>query len=594
MAAPTTTPNSAVLPRLLTFLRPFAWWVAAGVLLGFATIGSSVGLMAVSAYLISKAAIAVDVTQLSLAIAGVRLFALARALFRYAERYVTHLATFRILTALRVWFYRAIEPLAPARLQQVHSGDLLARIGVDIETLENFYVRVVTPPLTALLVTLLAAAILGAFDLWLGVALVVFLALTGAVLPWVSNRLSRAAATAAVAHRRDLTVEVVDLVQGMADLVAYAQAGAQQARILAQSTALEQAQQELAQVRGLANGLTALFTGLAGLTVLGMAIPLVGAGRIDGVYLALLPLTAMAAFECVQPLGQAWQLLATSQAAATRLFGLVDLPPAVAEPPSPLPRPVGNALVVRDLSFRYPPPATGYDAVFAVEAGNTGENVPGGWQLQQVSFAVRAGERLAITGASGAGKSTLAALLLRFWEPEAGAILLDGRDLREYAAEEVRALIAVAPQTPYLFHTSIRDNLLVADPDADDATLTAACRAAQIHDFIAALPDGYDTLLGDNGLTLSGGERQRLALARALLKRAPILILDEATAHLDAATAARLWQALEPFLAGRIVLILDHSQAALAHATRRLALDAPAGVFQVGGSRATTDFDRNG
>jgi ATP-binding cassette subfamily C protein CydC len=234
MSAAPPVRRAAPLFRLLTFLRPFGWWVVAGILLGFATISSSVGLMAVSAYLIAKAAIAVDVTQLSLAIAGVRLFALTRALFRYGERYVTHLATFRILTALRVWFYRAIEPLAPARLQEVHSGDLLARIGADIETLENFYVRVVAPPVSAVLVMLFAGVLLGAFDVWLGVALVGFLAFTGGVLPWLSRRLSRHAADAALAQRSALNVGLVDLVQGMADLAAYGQAEAQQARVLAQ------------------------------------------------------------------------------------------------------------------------------------------------------------------------------------------------------------------------------------------------------------------------------------------------------------------------------------------------------------------------
>lgn len=552
--------------RLLAFLRPFGWWVTAGILLGFATISSSVGLMAVSVYLISKAAIAVDVTQLSLAIAGVRLFALTRALFRYGERYVTHLATFRILTALRVWFYRAIEPLAPARLQQVHSGDLLARIGADIETLENFYVRVAAPPVSAVLVTIFAGLLLGAFDVWLGVTLVAFLALTGGALPWVSRRLSRYAADVVITQRSALHVGLVDMVQGMADLVAAGQAAEQQARVLVQSAALYQAQQRLAEVRGLASALTALFTGLAGLTMLWLGIPLVTTGRLAGVYLALLPLTAMAAFECVQPLSQAWQMLEASEAAARRLFALVDAPPAVVDPPTPAPAPVGVSLDVRDLRFRYPAATGSYDPFDPTAQVGCGSAPGDAWVLDGLTFSLRAGQRLAITGASGAGKSTLTALLLRFWDVPPGSIWLDGRDLRDYAAADVRALFAVVPQTPYLFHTTIRDNLLIANPDATAGELVAACRAAQIDDFIAALPAGYDTLLGENGLTLSGGERQRLAIARALLKPAPILILDEATAHLDGVTAARLWQALEPHMAGRIVLIFDHSPLALAHA----------------------------
>lgn len=558
-ATPVTPASPRVLRRLLALMRPFRWWIAAGVLLSFATIGSSVGLMAVSAYLISKGAIALDVTQLSLAIAGVRLFALTRAAFRYGERYVTHLATFRILTALRVWFYRAIEPLAPARLQQVHSGDLLARIVADIETLENFYVRVVVPPLAALLVTATACAILGAFDLRLALVLAIYMALTGVVLPWVSQWLSRQAAHAQVELRSALNAQMVDGMQGMADLAAFSRTHAWQTATLALSMQLHAAQERLATLRGAANALAALFTGLAGVTVLLVAIPLVTGGAIEGVYLALLPLTAIAAFEATQPLSQAFQMLEASRAAASRLFALIDTPPAVVDPVQPLPPPSGKMLSVRNLRFSYPSSDAAASAETPVFDG--------------ISLELRTGERLAITGDSGAGKSTLAALLLRFWEVEPGAILLDGHDLRAYAADDVRACMAVVSQFPYLFHTTIRDNLLVANPDASDDELIDACRRARLHDFIAALPEGYDTLVGENGLQLSGGERQRLAVARALLKDAPILILDEATAHLDAVTAAQLWDALEPCMAGRMALIFDHSEQALAHADRVLRLE---------------------
>jgi ATP-binding cassette subfamily C protein CydC len=316
-------------------MLPFRWWILAGVLLSFATTGASVGLMAVSAYLISKAALARDMTELAVWITGVRFFAVARAGLRYAERYVTHLATFRILTSLRVWFYRAIEPLAPARLMQYRSGDLLARIVADIETLENFYLRVVIPPLAAALVTLLACLLLGSFDVSLGVALLVFMLLTGVALPLASRWLSRQPAAEAIAMRAELNASLVDDIQGIADLLAYGQEQAYQARTLLLSQQLNRAQERLAMVRGLGNGLAALFTSLAGLTLLWLAIPLVTTGSLDGVFLALLPLTAIAAFEAVQPLAHAWQTLESSQAAARRIFELIDAEPAVVDPPAP-------------------------------------------------------------------------------------------------------------------------------------------------------------------------------------------------------------------------------------------------------------------
>ena len=525
----------------------FAGWIITGVLLSFATVAASVGLMAVSAYLISQAALtgyaglAADFAGLYRANAGVRLFALSRAGFRYAERYLTHQATLRILTRLRVWFYRAIEPLAPARLMGQHSGDLLARIVADIETLENFYVRAIVPPLAAALVTLFSCAVLGFFNVWLGVVLLGFLIISGLLLPLATGWLSRKPSERMVARRAELHVAMVDEIQGASDLLIFGQEIAFQAGVLRLNQQLNREQERLAWVRGLANGLAALFTSLAGLSVLVMAIPLVLSGEMPGVVLASIPLAAIASFEAVQPLGQALQVLQASRAAARRLFELVDEPAEVYDPPMPQPMPRDFSLEVENLSFRY------------------SEEEP--QVLDGLSFRLAQGKKLAILGPSGAGKTTLVNLLLRFWDYSQGHIRLGGVELHELRADEVRASISVVAQDAYLFNTSLHDNLLLANPDASEEQITAACRQAQLTDFIAGLPQGYDTLIGENGLRLSGGERQRLAIARAILKDAPVLILDEATAHLDAVTEDQVWRGLAEFMQGRTVLIISHQGA---------------------------------
>ena len=321
--------------RLLKLIAPFKKWVALAVLLNFVTVGSSVGLMAMSAYLISKSALITDVSELSLAITSVRLFATLRAVFRYLERYFSHTATFRILTELRVWFYRAIEPLAPARLMAYRSGDLLARSVADIETLENFYIRVVVPPIAAACVVLLACLILGAFDVTLALALLIFLTLTGVALPLTMRWLGKKSSGDFIAARAELNALLIDEIQGLADLLAFDQAQTHRAQVLRLNADLIRTQERQAMLRGVSNGLAALFTSLAAITVLLLAIPLVSGGQIEGVYLALLPLTAIASFEAVQPLSLALQQLEASQAAGRRLFELIDTPPAVIDPNEP-------------------------------------------------------------------------------------------------------------------------------------------------------------------------------------------------------------------------------------------------------------------
>jgi ATP-binding cassette subfamily C protein CydC len=534
-------------------LAPFRWWIALAVLLSFGTVGASVGLMAMSAYLISKAAIAEMVVDLSLAVTAVRFFAISRATLRYAERYVTHRTTFRILTHLRVWFYDAIEPLAPARLHAYRSGDLLSRIMADIETLENFYVRAIVPPLAAVLVTVLACWILGSFSPWLALVLLVFLLLTGVALPLTTRWLSRQPGALSIEARASLNATLVDGIQGMADMLAYGQAAAFQGEVKTLTGQLHHSQERLALIRGMGNGLAALFTGLAGLTVLLLAIPLVTGGAIEGVYLALLPLTAVAAFEAVQPLSRAWQVLEESQAAGRRLFELIDAQPEVQDPDHPLPPPDRFDLAIRDLSFRYsldePPVFDG------------------------LNLTIEHGQRVALVGPSGSGKSTLVNLLVRFWDYHRGQILLGGRPLHDYQQEDVRQAIAVVSQQTHLFNSTIRDNLRLAKEDATDDELVAACQKAQLHEFIETLPLGYATLIGENGLLLSGGERQRLSLARAILKDAPIVILDEATAHLDAVTERAVMEALDEFLIGRTALIIAHRRPLWTRCDRVLFLD---------------------
>jgi ATP-binding cassette subfamily C protein CydC len=304
------------------------------------------------------------------------------------------------------------------------------------------------------------------------------------------------------------------------------------------------------------NGFQAAITG--GLSNLGMwlilclAIPLVSSGQLSGVYLAVLSLAALTSFEAVASLPGAAQHLQSNYAAARRLFELADAAPQVQDPPKPLPIPSRFDLQVKNLSFSY----------------------PGGAQaLRQLSFTLPPGKRLAIVGPSAAGKSTILSLLLRFWSYNEGQILWGGRDLREYAQNDLLQSISVVPQRPYLFSASVRENLRLAKPSASDQEIVAAAEMAEIDGFIRSLPQGYDTWIGEQGILLSAGERQRLVIARALLKEAPLLVLDEATANLDTLTERKLLQAVYRWSAGRSLLVITHRLAGMEWMDEILVLD---------------------
>ena len=534
--------------RLLRLILPHWYWLAAGVLFGVIATGANVALMGLSAYLISKAAIATGVAELALAITGVRVLAMSRAGFRYIERYTTHRAMFRILSTVRVWFYRAVEPLAPARLVHQRSGDLLTRSVNDVDALEDFYIKVVVPPVVAAVVVAGVSIIYGIFDTAIGLALGLFLVLTGVLLPLVARWVSRTPAAAVATFRGDVGAMLIDEVQGVADLVALDAAAGHRERLLARARELDEARRRLGSIEGVANALSGLFASLAGLVILWLAIPLVTSGELEGVFLAALPLAAIASFEAVQPLARSLQLYDTTRGSARRLFELIDVEPPVTDPEPAADLPVGREVEIEGLSFRY------------------AETEP--WVLRDLDLRVGAAERVALVGPSGCGKSTLISLLLRFWDYEHGSIRIGGRELHELDQEDARAQLGVVPQDVHLFNATIEDNLLVADAHATREELDRACAVAQLGGFLASLPDGYDTVVGENGLLLSGGERRRLAIARAVLKDAPIVILDEASADLDSTTEAALWSALDEWLDGRTVLVISHRPGVVTHVDR--------------------------
>ena len=540
------------LRRLVRLAAPVRGWLLLAGLASFGALAANIALMTAAPYLISKATLVTGFAALAVAVTAVRAFAIARAALRYSERYVAHLAALRVLTEIRVWLFRAIEPLAPGGLRAFRSGDLLARTVVDVETLDAFFVRGLVPPAAAALAVAFACAILAAFEPTLAVVMFAFLAIGGVAVPLAARRLARRPSERSIAARAELHAGLASDLSGLADLVAFGQEGRLGGDLASSSRAIDRERRILSSIRGAGAAAGSILAGVAGLAVLALAIPAVPDGGIEGVFLASLPLVAFAAYEAVLPLGDAFREVELSRAAAARTFEIVDAPAPVPEPDEPLAPAAHPGLELRRVRFRYD------------------ERSPD--VLDDVSLTLGPGERLGLTGPSGAGKTTIVGLLLRFWDAVSGEVLLDGVDVRRFRADDVRALIGVVPQQVYLFNGSLRDNLLVADGDADDGRILDACARAGLQEFLRSLPRGLDTLVGDDGLKLSGGERQRVAIARAVLKDAPILILDEATANLDAATEAEVVGRIDVFALNKTLLVISHRPVALELADRVVTL----------------------
>jgi len=524
-------PFLAVIPRHLPRL-------ALGTLAGLAAAAAAVGLMSLSGWFISAAAAAglapatAYLFNFFIPSIGVRIFAILRTAARYAERVLAHDATFRVLEGLRVWFYRRIEPLAPSGLWRFRSGDILHRIVADIEALDNLYLRAFSPAVVALLVSILVFFLLAACDEWIAVMFWLLFVLAGA---GISERTARAAGPAGrliAARSAQLRFRAVEGLQGLRE-------------VQRSQSALIAGQRRMAHIRGVSAAAVHVLTGATVLAALYIGCGLVSAGRLDGAALALIALAVTAAFETVFALPAAYQFLGRTRAAGRRILMVVETAPPVSFTGSSRSAPERSEVAFDDVCFRYRP------------------ELPRA--LEQVSIVIPQGRRIAVVGESGAGKSTLANLLVRFFDPEAGAIRIGGTDIRSLSEPALRRSVVLLSQQAYLFSGTVRENLLLAKPHAGDDELRQALSAARLADFLERLPDGLDTWVGEAGQLISAGQARRLAGARAILRDAPVWVLDEPTEGLDRITEEALVESLLEVTAGRTVLWITHRLLRMEH-----------------------------
>ncbi len=535
----------------LKLFKPYTMWLVSGIILSLITSMAAITLLSLSGWFITASAMAgllsIDGNVLAfnfmLPAAQIRALAIMRTLGRYAERLVTHEATFRVLAQIRSWFFQQLIPLVPGRLALMRSGDLLSRMTADIDALDALYLRLVAPVFVAILGVTAVTIVLATYAPIISIANGLILFVAAVYVPWLFNRLGNEGAERITVLMANYKIRQVDTLQGFADLLAN-QAYERYSVFLQQfSDRMIHTQRQNNCLTGISSAITFLLSQISFTVVLILAGLLYTENQLTGSEVALVVFCVLASFELVTPLPQALQMLAKTQKSAQRIRQVAKLKPTITEPQQILLLPQSYDLQLSDVCFRYSDQQD--------------------WVLKNINVQIPLGTKLAILGASGSGKTTLLHLIMHYFDPELGQVALAGYSLNQYRSETLMTCFGVLSQRSQLFAATIKENLLIAKPDATAKELEVAIKAAGLEKYISYLPEGLNTWVGESGVKVSGGEARLIALARLYLKDAPILILDEPTEGLDSETERDVFQALSVFATQKTIIMVTHRAAGL-------------------------------
>jgi len=475
-------------------------------------------------------------------------------IFHWLESWIAHDMAFRLLAEMRIALFEKLDRLAPAYMVRRRSGDMVGMATYDVELVEYFFAHTVAPAFVAVLVPGLVIGVLIYFGWQMAAVLAPFLVIV-ALSPFMLRRRVDEMGSRAREALGELNAHAVDTVQGLSEIIAFTHIGERRRELIERTQNHHRVRLPFFRDLTFQTSLLEVATGLGGLAVVVAGAMLVDAGHLDSAMLPLLTLLAMAAFLPISEISNVSRQLADTLGSTRRLYAVNNEPVTVTDGPGvAVPNTVGGVPIeIEGVDFQY-------------EAGNR-------QALNGAGFKAQAGKTIALVGPSGAGKTTIAHLLMRFWDPQHGTITLGGYDLRDYVLDDLRGQIALVAQDTYLFNDTLRANILIARPETSAAELTATLERASLGEFVAGLPDGLETQVGERGMRLSGGQRQRVAIARAFLKDAPVLILDEATSHLDAVNEQAVRQALEELMAERTTLVIAHRLSTVRGADQIVALN---------------------
>ncbi|MBC1184793.1 heme ABC transporter ATP-binding protein/permease CydC [Kluyvera sichuanensis] len=544
----------ALLPYLALYKR-HKWLLSLGVVLAIITLLASIGLLTLSGWFLSASAVVgfagAYTFNYMLPAAGVRGAAIIRTAGRYFERLVSHDATFRVLQHLRVFTFSKLLPLSPAGLARFRQGELLNRMVADVDTLDHLYLRVISPLVGALVVILVVTAGLSLLDVGLALTLGGIMLATLLVLPPLFYRAGKPTGEQLTSLRGQYRQQLTGWLQGQAELTIFN--ASQRYRKQMEQTELNwhDAQRRQSELTALSQALMLLIGGVAVVSMLWLAAGGVGSNSQPGALIALFVFCALAAFEALAPVTGAFQHLGQVIASALRISQIIEQQPEVTFPEQAVARPQQVSLTLDRVSFTYPQQAQP--------------------ALNNLSLNIAAGQHIALLGRTGCGKSTLLQLLTRAWDPQQGEILLNGMPLTQFDEQTLRQTISLVPQRVHLFSATLRDNLLLAKPDASDEALSEVLRRTGLEKLLEDA--GLNSWLGEGGRQLSGGELRRLGIARALLHDAPLMMLDEPTEGLDATTESQVLELLADVMRHKTLLMVTHRLRGLARFNQIIVMD---------------------